>query len=329
MEKVTQRNDRRHAPSGRWGLGLVLAVVAVLLWSTVPLALSLLLDRMDAITITWYRFAVGVVVLGVVLGCKGALPPVRALVQGRRLWLVAIAGIGLAGNFVLYLYALNFISAGASQVVMQLAPLFMLLGGVVLFQEPFRPVQWGGLCLLLIGLLLFFNNRLGDFIGNLTDYAFGALLVVAAAGVWASYALAQKQLLNVASSMGIMLVLYAIGVTVMLPFATLAQIRELSIEQYIVLAYSSANVLIGYGCFAEALRHWEASRVSTVICTTPLLTLALSHPAHAIWPDRIMPNDMNTIGLSGAVLVVAGSMLAAVGGRKPNSLEDDSCHSAT
>ena len=229
---------------------------------------------------------------------------------------MAIAGIGLAGNFVLYLYALNFIPPGASQVVMQLAPLFVLLGGVVIFREPFRSVQCGGLCLLIMGLLLFFNQRVNEFTENLTDYSLGVLLVVSAAVVWASYALAQKQLLSVCSSMGIMLVLYAVGVLLMLPFCTLAQIRDLSTEQYVVLAYASVNTLIGYGCFAEALQHWEASRVSTVICTTPLLTLALSQPAHAIWPDRIMIEDLNTIGLLGAVLVVTGSMLAALGGRQ-------------
>lgn len=320
--KAIARQDGRHKPSGRWRLGFVLAASAALLWSTVPIALSLLLDRMDAITITWYRFAFGALVLGVILKYRGTLPAWHALVKGRRLWLVAIAGISLAGNFVLYVYALNFISPGASQVVMQLAPLFVLFGGVVVFREPFRPIQWGGLCLLIAGLLLFFNHRLGDFIGSLTDYSYGALLVVSAAAVWALYALAQKQLLSTASSMGIMLVLYAIGVVVMLPFSTLTQIRDLSAEQFVVLAYSSANVLIGYGCFAEALRHWEASRVSTVICTTPLFTLAFSHPAHTIWPDRILPDDMNAVGLIGASLVVAGLMLAALGGRQPNAVED-------
>ena len=180
MDKESNGHDKRHEPSGRWRLGFLLAVITVLFWSTVPIALNLLLDRMDAITITWYRFVVGVGVLGVILKWKGTLPPVRALVKGRRLWLLAVAGVGLAGNFVLYLYALNFISPGASQVVMQLAPLLVLLGGVVLFRETFRSVQWGGLCLLVVGLLLFFNHRLGDFIGNLTDYSYGALLVVSA-----------------------------------------------------------------------------------------------------------------------------------------------------
>ena len=70
-----------------------------------------------------------------------------------------------------------------------------------------------------------------DDVSEITDYSVGALLVLSAAIVWASYALAQKQLLNVASSTGIMLVLYGIGVIVLLPFCTFAQIRGLSTEQ--------------------------------------------------------------------------------------------------
>jgi hypothetical protein len=46
--------------------------------------------------------------------------------------------------------------------------------------------------------------------------------------------------------------------------------------------------------------------------------LALSRPAQAFWPDRIMTDDLNAIGLLGAVLVVTGSMLAALGGRQRN-----------
>ena len=314
MEKTTER-PRRHAPSGRWRLGLALTAITVLLWSTVPIALSLLLEKMDAITITWFRFLVGVGVLGVALKLQGRLGELRQLTNGRRLWLVGIAGICLVGNFVVYLYALHFIPPGASQIVMQLAPLFVLLGGVVLFRESFQAVQWCGLCLLLVGLGLFFGHRLSDFTGKLTDYSFGAVLILGSALAWAAYALVQKQLLSVCSSMSIMLVFYAIGVVLLWPFNTASLILDLSVLQYVVLAYSSANTLIGYGCFAEALQHWEASRVSTVVCVTPLLTLGLSYPAHLVWPDHILPEELPPIGIVGAVLVVAGSMAAALGGQ--------------
>ena len=322
MSKATKNAPQRHEPSGRWQLGFLLSVITVVLWSTVPIALSLLRRQMDAITITWYRFVVGTLVLGVLMRARRTLPHLPTLVGGRRLWLVAIAGVGLVANFVIFLHALNYIPPGASQVVMQLAPLFVLLGGVVIFRESFRPVQWIGLALLVIGLLCFFNDRLGDFAGELTGYTYGALLVVLSAAIWASYALAQKQLLSVCSSMGIMLVLYAVGAALLTPLCRPAQIQALSGGQLGVLAYACANALVGYGCFAEALEHWEASRISTVVCTTPLLSLILSHFAHSIWPQQVMSDDLNVLGVGGAILVVAGSMLAALGGRRNADVPD-------
>lgn len=323
MDKSSETTPRGHTPSGRWKLGFVLVVATVVLWSTVPIALSLLLDRMDAVTITWYRFAVGAVVLGVSLQLTNNFSTLGPLIKGKAFWFSAIASIALTGNFILYLYALNFIPPGTSQIIMNLAPLFVLFGSVVFFRESFRRVQGGGLVLLLVGLMLFFKQRVNEFTQNFTDYSFGALIVLCASAVWASYALAQKQLLTVCSSTGIMFSLYTVGVLIMLPFCTLHQIRQLSTEQYVVLAYSSANTLIAYGCFAEALRHWEATRVSAIVCTTPLLTLTLSYPAHAIWPDRIMRDEVNMISLAGALLVVVGSMLTALRGQQLSNSDED------
>jgi drug/metabolite transporter (DMT)-like permease len=52
-----------HVTSGRWRLGLSLAVVTALLWGTLPLALKVALQQIDGITITWCRFTVSAIVL--------------------------------------------------------------------------------------------------------------------------------------------------------------------------------------------------------------------------------------------------------------------------
>ena len=316
IDDSTDHSQMRHQPTVRWQVGLALAVVTVVLWSTVPIALSLLLDKMDAITISWYRFLVAAVILVVLLRAKGTLPPLEKLRSRSILGLIVIAAVGLTANFVLYVYALNFIPPGAAPVIYQLAPLLVLLGGVVLFKESFRPVQWVGCLSLIAGLLLFFNRRINEFAFGLTDYWFGAMLLVLAAVLWAAYALAQKQLLRVYSPSGIMLLLYSLGVLMMLPLCSPMQIGELSAEQYFVLAYLCGNALIGYGCFAEALKHWEASRVSAVTATNPLLALGLAHAAGSIWPERIVRDELNRIVILGAVLVVGGAALTALGGRQ-------------
>ena len=72
---------------------------------------------------------------------------------------------------------------------------------------------------------------------------------------------------------------------------------------------------MAYGAFAEALDHWEASRVSAVLAITPMLTLAwmaVLDPLSA----HIIPEPLNALSLAGAALVVAGSMLMSLARRR-------------
>ena len=158
MDNSSNDHSGTHTPSGRWRLGLLLSLLTVLLWSTVPVALSLLLGSMDAVTITWYRFLVATVVLSLFLRSRGTLPRPGRLMSRKLIGLLAVAAIGLIGSFVLYLSSLRFIPPGASAVVYQLATFFMLFGGVVLFKESFQREQWLGLAALTLGLGLFFND---------------------------------------------------------------------------------------------------------------------------------------------------------------------------
>lgn len=319
QEPARSGHDGRHQPSGRWLLGFSLAVITTCFWSTAPIALSLLIDRLDPPTTAFYRFSAVSVVLGAILARKGRLPPVRRLAAGSGVWLLLLAAVGLTGNFAIYQYALNYIPPGTAQLVMQIAPFLVLIGSIVLYREPFSGIQFAGLGFLLIGLLLFFNRRLSEFAGISSDYVIGSLIMMLAAASWATCVLSQKQLLTICAAPSLMLILYSTGAVFMLPLSTLTQIHALSSEQLVVLGYCIANMLISYTCFAEALQHWESSRVSMVVCTSPLLTLALSHPASLIWPGRIMPDNLNVLGLVGAIVVVSGSMLCSFGGRRSNS----------
>ena len=47
-----------HQASGRWRLGLALALVTAACWSTLPVALKVTLDRLDPYTLTWVRFVI-------------------------------------------------------------------------------------------------------------------------------------------------------------------------------------------------------------------------------------------------------------------------------
>ena len=303
-----------HATSGRWKLGLALALVTAICWGLLPIALKVVLARMDAYTITWYRFAVSGVALGLFLAWRHRLPiPVPLTRRGWALFAVALAG--LLANYVLYLFSLEHTSPTAAQVLIQLAPVFLLFGGLVLFRERFAPVQWAGFVVLLGGLLLFFHDRLAEVFALTTQLGFGVALMVLAALTWSVYGLAQKQLLTQLASEQVLFMLYVGAVPLLLPAAHPAEVFALDEMQLAMLVFCCANTVVAYGCFAEALEHWEVSRVSAVVTLAPLVTLLGMHAASRLWPGSVEAEGLTGPSIAGALLVVVGAMTTAIGAR--------------
>ena len=75
-----------HTTSGRWQLGLALALTTAVCWGLLPIALKITLDGMDAWTLTWYRFATAAAVLGAFLAWRRRLP-LRKPLDRRGAWL--------------------------------------------------------------------------------------------------------------------------------------------------------------------------------------------------------------------------------------------------
>lgn len=301
----------RHQTSGRWKLGLALALVATLLWGTLPIALKIVVVKMEPVTVIFYRFLIASLILGWQLRRKGHLP--RLTDAGRGTLLVfGIAIAGCAGNNLIFLMGLQYITPSAAQVVVQLAPAFLLLGAVAIFKESFSRTQWIGFIVLIGGLLLFFNQRLGELFTGEGDYGLGVLLIVVATVFWAAFGLAQKQLLSKYRSGSILWTIYTVGCLGLLAGANPSQILRLDWLELLVLFYCGLNTLLGYGSFGESLAHWETSRASAVVATTPLLTVGLMEIVWRIMPAYVAPEHLNAASIAGAGLVVIGSILAAV-----------------
>ncbi len=299
-----------HQSSGRVGLGFSLALLTAVLWGLLPIVLKWLLTALSAATITWIRFLVAAVVVGLVLRSRQQLPQLGALTKKTKL-LLLIAAAGLLLNYILYLNALSLLKAETAQMLIQLAPFLMMLGAVYLFKERLLLWQKIGAWLLVFGLLLFFNDRLALLITRFSSQGIGLLLVIAAALAWACYALAQKQLLMSFQSQQIMWLIYVAGALCFLPAAELASVPELSAWQWAMLLFCCLNTIVAYGAFAEALQHWQAANVSAVLAITPLLTIGFAQLLAYFYP-QFPGESLNGLAWAGAVLVVAGSMLTAL-----------------
>ncbi|PAU54348.1 DMT family transporter [Pseudomonas indica] len=301
-----------HISSGRWLYGLSLALLTAVLWGILPIKLKEVLQVMDPITVTWYRLLVSGSLLLAYLAATRRLPRFRPL--GRKgAWLVTAAIAGLTANYVLYLIGLKLLSPGTTQLVIQVAPILLLISSLFIFRERFSLGQGIGLAILLVGFGLFFNQRLGELLTSLTAYTAGVLTVLLAAFVWTFYGLAQKQLLTVWNSLQVMMVIYLGCALLITPWALPLQVLKLSPLQGWLLLACCLNTLVAYGAFAEALAHWEASRVSATLAITPLVTFGSVALAASLWPDHVQPEQINTLAYGGALLVVLGSALTAIG----------------
>ncbi|WP_250121677.1 DMT family transporter [Chroococcidiopsis sp. CCMEE 29] len=301
-----------HSSSGRWRLGLALSLLTVFLWGILPIALMVVLQDLDVYTLTWFRFLVAFGLLAVYLAVRQQLPKLQQL-RLPSLGLLAIATIFLGLNYLLFLQGLAQTSPSNAQVLIQLAPVMFGLGAIAVFKERYTLRQWTGMSVLTLGFALFFHEQLRTLITAPSKYLLGSSLLVLAAAMWAVYALAQKQLLQRLPSSSIMLMIYGGCALVFTPVATPQTILSLSPLHLGMLLFCGLNTLVAYGAFAEALDHWEASRVSAVLAATPIFTVLSVWGVSSIMPNLIAPERLTVLGILGAVLVVSGSIAIALG----------------
>jgi drug/metabolite transporter (DMT)-like permease len=303
---------RMHATTGNWRLGFALSLATAFCWGVLPVALKPLLLDMDAITVTWYRLTTAGLALGIYLAWQRKLPALPAL-RSRMFVLFVVATVGLAANYVLYLVSLDLTTPTIAQIIGQVSPLCLLAGGLLVFGERLSLLQWAGVCALVAGLAIFFNDRLAELASLDSRLGLGVVTMVAGSVLWATYALAQKQLLTHYGSAQVLMVIYAGSLPLLTPWSELAQLASLDTPQLALLAFCCLNTLVGYGCFAEALDHWQVSRVGAVVAIAPLITIVSVHLLAALWPGRVVAEPLTALHVLGACVVVAGSITCALG----------------
>ena len=308
-----------HQTSGRWRLGLALSLLTVFLWGILPIALAVTLQVLDVYTVTWFRFLMAFGLLALYLASRKQLPNFQQL-RSASLGMLAIATVGLGLNYLLYLQGLVQTSPTNAQVIIQLAPIFMGLGALAVFKERYNLPQCVGLGILCLGLMLFFKEQLKTLLTAQATYLLGNGILVVASIAWAIYALIQKQLLQKLPSSSIMLVIYGGCTLLFTPLAAPQRLVSLSPLHLSMLLFCGLNTLIAYGAFAEALEHWEASRVSAVLATTPLVTLLSVTAVAWLTPSLIAPEHLTVLGVLGAVFVVVGSIAIAIGKNQPQTI---------
>ena len=92
----------------------MLALLAMLSWATLPVALTLALAYVDPWTLTWFRFLVAALSIGIWHWSRRTLTwPGRGGSSGRRL--LTVAAVGLTANYMPYILGLDLMTPAVTQ----------------------------------------------------------------------------------------------------------------------------------------------------------------------------------------------------------------------
>ena len=287
----------------------MLALAAAAMWGIIPIALKGMLTLLDPMTTTFFRLSLSAAILTPILVATKQLPN-RAKYLSSRLTLRLVAtGLLVAGNYGFFCLGLEKTTPEAAEVMIQIAPMLLLLAGLWIFKEPFSKAQWCGFGGFVCGLLLFFNHHWVDLFVALNAYGLGMLLVAMSGLCWAGYAISQKFLLREFNPQETMLAFYWVGSLALLPLCDFSPLREFGLWQFALLLSCGVITLLAYSCFAESLVHIEASRASALIALSPLLTVAIMQGI-PLWGLPAEP--LGWLSLLGALMVVVGSITTAI-----------------
>jgi drug/metabolite transporter (DMT)-like permease len=285
--------------------GLLLATVASVTWGTVPVAGTIALGGITAPLLCSIRLLVATAFLALVLTRRGVRP------FRRPPRLVYLAAIGLAANYLFYMWGLERAGAATSQVLIQTAPLSLIVLGVAWLRERLTVRQIvGGLVALAGVFLVSWDDAVG-----LPHRGLGVLLILVASFTWGVYGAAHRRLGDKHASGPTMMWIFLLAALVTVPFAFTEVLRRPDPVHLAAIAYLCLNTIVAYWSFAESVRHIDASVAAVILTLGPVVTFGLLLVTNRLDQDYIPKEPLTALKIAGAALVISG-VCAAVTARR-------------
>ena len=157
MNRETSTDTQRRARQG-----FALGVAAYGLWGVLPVYFKAL-RSVDAGDIVAHRIVWSVPVLAALLSVSGAWGEVREALRNRRVvLLLTVTALLIAGNWLLYVYAVNSGHILAGSLGYYLNPLANVLLGRIVLKERLSWLQWAAVALAAAGISALAVGALGQ-----------------------------------------------------------------------------------------------------------------------------------------------------------------------
>jgi drug/metabolite transporter (DMT)-like permease len=280
-------------------------MVTALLWGFLPIILKIALTGFSAGTIACFRFFFAFIVLFLILSMKGSQPS-RFLRKPPILGIVA--GASLAVNYFGMTESVNLSSPSNAAILIQLAPVILVIVGVAFFKERVNWQQFLGFVVAAVGFSLFYLDQLGN-VKDMELYSSATIYIVLAAVVWVLYISCQKILSRTYGAQMLNLLVYGVAALVLVAKVQWLEFSGIGWKGWTLLMVLGVNTLLAYGALAEAVKYIPLTVISPVITLNPLITLSAMLVLPQFTDGLLVPETIGTGGYIGAVIAVAGVVL--------------------
>ncbi len=268
----------------------------------------------DPITIVFIRLAIAAVFLSTFLWLTHGFTKIRS---GDKKYFLMLA---LFEPFLYFLgesFGLTYVSSTVGSVIISTIPVFAVIFAWIFYRERLGLINYAGVILSFIGVLIFITNSSGSIAMSLKGLGLMLMAVSAAVG----YNMMLHKLATKYSPIYIVNVQNVIGVVLFLPLFLIFDLHKLN-DTGIVAGSFTAIILLAvfassgaFVLFAYSVRHLGISRANIFSNLIPVFTAVIAF---------FMVGDQITFrNIVGMAVVIAGLFLSQAGKKVSIAAEVD------
>jgi drug/metabolite transporter (DMT)-like permease len=264
-------------------------------------------ETLPPVTIVFFRLLFAVILLTVYLVFTKKYMKIKK--QDRKLF-VMLAVFEPFFYFLGESFGLTYVSATVCSVLISTIPVFAAIGAWLFFKERLGAINYAGIILSFVGVIVFILNKDGGISYNLKGLGLIFFAVFSAVG----YNLTLSKLVGSYSPVYIVNVQNLIGAVLFLPLFLIMDFNQfintpLNIKTFVpVLELAAFASCAAFILFAFAVRNIGITRANVFTNCIPVFTALFSF---------ILLNEKLTVqNLLGMVIVITGLFMSQMNGRK-------------
>jgi drug/metabolite transporter (DMT)-like permease len=282
-------------------------ILAMIFWSFSFIWFKIANETFRPITIVFIRLVLSAVLLSLFLFATKSFVKIRK--EDRKLFLV----LALFEPFFYFLgesFGLTYVSATVGSVLISTIPVIATLGAWIIFKERLKLINYAGIILSFLGVLVFILNRHGSLSFNVR----GLLLMVLAVFSAVGYNLTLSRLVGSYNPVFIVNVQNVIGALLFMPLFLFLDLNHFintpfNIRQFIPIIELSVFASCGaFILFAWSVKNMGITKANIFSNCIPIFT--------ALFSFILLKEKLTVQNLTGILIVIAGLFMSQMNGRQ-------------